>query len=324
MNVLESIAPVVLDSQYVSIDRRKIKEIAANYNLRINPCIGHWINHSPLFKDHLTDEQLTAFLFVFNAISFSYWCEKDAEKWAVEHQGHFYSRGTWSMIAALQRALQNGVLILDSNYLLQLETKDLGYILAGNITIPLLEERASILREVGQNISIKYNGSFLGVVNKKSQSNSDALSDDALSLVDRIVHEFPSFNDVSVYKGREVQFQKRAQLLVSDLSYQFKDKIKNAQRLTACADYILPMVLRYWGILKYVPELARKIDTQQEIQKDSPEEIEIRANTIWAVELIKKELNDKVTSMHVNDFLWLAGDSIPASEQYHRTRTTAY
>ena len=57
--------------------------------------------------------------------------------------------------------------------------------------------------------------------------------------------------------------------------------------------------------------------------KDSEEEVEIRANTIWANELIKKELKKKIpniNSIHVNDHLWLLGQCKP----YHLTRTTAY
>ena len=58
------------------------------------------------------------------------------------------------------------------------------------------------------------------------------------------------------------------------------------------------------------------------------EEIEIRANTIWTVELIKQEVKKRIPaieSIHINDYLWLLGVSIPPSEKpYHRTLTTAY
>ena len=58
------------------------------------------------------------------------------------------------------------------------------------------------------------------------------------------------------------------------------------------------------------------------------EEVEIRANTIWANEFIKEELKKKIpniSSIHVNDHLWLLGQSkIIRSKPYHLTRTTAY
>jgi hypothetical protein len=293
----------VQQSQHVSIDPDKIKPFAKNFPTSINS----WMNYSPFQLKSLPPEQAAAFLFVFNAISFSYWGQP---KWSIDNN----QRGTWSMITALQRASQQGIPILDSNYLSQLETKDLGAILVGNTTIPLLEERASILRQVGETISTKYHHSFLEAIHQE----------DASYLVGTIVNDFPSFNDVSTYQQREIKFYKRAQLLVSDLSNQFPNKIKDADKLTACADYILPMVLRYYGILKYSRELANKVDTEQPLLSGSAEEVEIRANTLWTVELLKQESNHKFTSMQINDLLWIAGDKVPETEAYHLTRTTAY
>lgn len=150
---------------------------------------------------------------------------------------------------------------------------------------------------------------------------------DAQELADRIIRDFPSFYDASQYNGYEVAFHKRAQLLAADLANLFG--FRGTETLTACADYILPLVLRYKGILEYAPELAQKVDNGVEILKDSREEIEIRASTLRAVELIKQRMktNGKkrnITSMQLNDYLWLAGDEVPKEQQYHLTRTTAY
>ena len=113
-----------------------------------------------------------------------------------------------------------------------------------------------------------------------------------------IVENFPSFEDSSIYKGRRVYFYKRAQLLISDIFQAFDGhkfgKLRNITELTACADYKLPFVLRRLGIFSYSYYLTDKIDNQIQIDKDSEEEIEIRANTIWVVELIKQKLKKKI------------------------------
>lgn len=77
---------------------------------------------------------------------------------------------------------------------------------------------------------------------------------DALKLLEIIVQDFPSFRDISLYKGKEIYFYKRAQLLVSDLCQMLSKRStpsKNVDQLTACADYKLPQILRRFGIFEY-------------------------------------------------------------------------
>lgn len=65
-----------------------------------------------------------------------------------------------------------------------------------------------------------------------------------------------------------------------------------------------------------------------ELIHDSDEEIEIRAHTIWAVELITQEARKRIPglmSIEVGDYLWQATQKkYPDDKPYHRTRTTAY
>lgn len=100
------------------------------------------------------------------------------------------------------------------------------------------------------------------------------------------------------------------------------------KNLTACADYKLPWILRKLGILSYSESLAREVDTKVEIPHGSEEEVEIRAGTIWANELIKQKLKKripKIDSIHINDHLWLLSQArLPNDKSYHLTRTTAY
>ncbi len=311
VNIIESLESVLEQSTWVHINPDKVRNFAVNLGEKKSE---HWTQYSPLASMRLDLREKAAFLFVFNAISFSYWGNP---KWTIENEGQTYNRGTWSMIAAIQRAREENIPVLDSAYLANISVAELGYILRGNVEIPLLKERAAILREVGSVVTQNYGGDFIQVITSKKNS--------ALYLVDKLVEEFPSFNDLSQYAGEPVYFHKRAQLLVSDLNYSLKLGLRDTHRLTACADYILPLVLRYHEVIEYDSNLAFKVDHQIEIPKNSKEEIEIRAGTIMAVEKIKEALHQSdLTSMQLNDYLWIAGDRVPSTQSYHLTRTTAY
>jgi hypothetical protein len=60
----------------------------------------------------------------------------------------------------------------------------------------------------------------------------------------------------------------------------------------------------------------------------SPEEVEIRANTIWAVELIRKELallRKGLRAFEVDWILWnMSQDPAFKTKPYHRTVTIFY
>jgi hypothetical protein len=147
-------------------------------------------------------------------------------------------------------------------------------------------------------------------------------------LLEYIVSNFSSFNDVSVYKGKKVHFYKRASLLVNDLyelSSTIKNNIKSLEKLLGCADYGIPRTLRRFGILEYSSDLASKIDNKELIPHDSNYEIEIRANMLYALELIKEELlkrNIKIHTINLDNIIWLSGRG--THEAHHLTETIFY
>ena len=147
------------------------------------------------------------------------------------------------------------------------------------------EDRFKILQEVFFNINDRFEGKVSNLIHEAKN--------DAQKLLKLIVQNFPSFSDISKYKGKDIFFYKRAQLFAADIYRIFKKNrfffLKNIDQVTAFADYKLPQILRSLKIIKYSQSLADIIDNKIELVKNSPEEIEIRANTIWAVELIKEK-----------------------------------
>ena len=187
----------------------------------------------------------------------------------------------------------------------------------------LMELFASALNDLGAFLIERYDGSFLALIDDAHQS--------AEALV-AILGEMPVFHDVSEYHGVDVPFYKRAQITSLDLANAFDHagpgRFDDLDRLTMFADNLVPHVLRVEGVLRYEPELAARIEAEELIAPGTPEEIEIRACGVHAVELIRAALAARghaVTSAQIDTYLWNAG----AADRYkaiprHRTRTVCY
>ena len=129
------------------------------------------------------------------------------EKFQVEYAGEHWSDSD-AEFACIKRALDNGVPFLDGNYLARITRAELNKVFEGNIQMPMLDEKLEVLHQVGKVLAEKYNGRFHTFVN----SCSPKLYDNGNGLIDRLVTEFPRFNDVSMLDGHEIKFYKLAQL----------------------------------------------------------------------------------------------------------------
>ena len=79
-------------------------------------------------------------------------------------------------------------------------------------------------------------------------------------------------------------------------------------------------------IFEYSKELANKIDNFIIIPEGSDEEVEIRANTVYASDLLCKEVNkhrkDRIIPANIDEYLWLEGKK--SKKPRHFTRTIFY
>jgi len=133
-----------------------------------------------------------------------------------------------------------------------------------------------------------------------------------------------TWHDVSPHPTGDVPFFKRAQIAAADLA--LAGLIPNAglERLTLFADNLVPHVLRIDGVLHFAPGLVARIDREALIEHDSPEEVEIRACALRAVELLV-QAHGNTTATAVDNALWHRG-AAPRYKAHprHRARTTAY
>ena len=122
-----------------------------------------------------------------------------------------------------------------------MKKKELAGLLRRNVEIPLLEDRLRILQCLRKTVVCEYGADFSKIIGTASVPQ----------LPGRLLNSFPFFRDAASYGGRAVPFNKRAQLLVSDVNrFHGVVKLDGVDELTACADYKLPQVLRGHGILE--------------------------------------------------------------------------
>jgi hypothetical protein len=171
------------------------------------------------------------------------------------------------------------------------------------------------LNDLGGHVKDEFGGKFSGPV--------DAGGGSAVSFVERLAG-WESFADTSAYEGAEVPFLKRAQIAAADLSEVGVVKFRDLERLTMFADNLVPHVLRLDGVLQFDSQLVDRIERGELIEYGSPEEVEIRACALHAVELIVYERPESRAS-EVDRLLWHRGQAprYKASPR-HRCRCTAY
>lgn len=322
LGVLTSTYPVVEQGELVWIDTERVERL-----------VDQWMVQSkagritaPAWYDayHFFDgsERTVNWILVLDALNFCFWAERSQPRWTVEYRGETLN-GYLAEAAALTRAVEERIPLWDAQYLSEMSESDLAHIFRGQQRIPLFEQRLYNVREVGRVLLECYAGQFVHAIEQAGY--------DAVRLALLLARQFSSFHDVALYRQKEVRFLKRAQICAADLYGAFAGKSWGAltamDRLTAFADYKLPQVLRHAGVLEYAPSLAERVDDWELLEAGSEEEVEIRAATVWACELLRRGMAKRgslLTAAEIDLRLWLMGQQAPEMKPYHRTRTIFY
>jgi len=328
---LRSACAAVADrAEHVSIDRDAIPRYAMSLSLEEPP-------PAPDPRAHLlsgTRAELAAFWLTLDAINFgSGWfptLRKRAGRSgyftiAIGVRERFAARGPWSAGELSQ---------LDAGAVARVLRQDPGH--------ELMEGFARSLRDLGRRVAQECEGRFEAVVETPGQpavaaatgqpavaasgdrgATARAADTSAVALATRL-GGWECFADTSTYGRISVPFLKRAQLAAADLARAGAAELRDRHRLTMFADNLVPHVLRLDGVLRFEDGLVRRIDRGELIEHGSPEEIEIRACALHAVELIVAHRPGSAAA-DVDQLLWhRGGQERYKSSRRHRSRCTAY
>ncbi|XP_024401979.1 uncharacterized protein [Physcomitrium patens] len=306
--VRSSCSWVADNASHVSIDPAGIEKLVDHIGGKLPPIKWdfegiHYFDNGPLTAQYML---------VLDALNFCFWPDDDLQ---YDH-----------LAAGLADALKADPTVFDAHRLKKITGAALRDLLQWPRPLPLEDERVRLLHEVGTELERSFHGKAVNLVTAANGS--------AVALVDLVTKHFPGFRDHSVYKGHQVFLYKRAQIFVADLWGAFKGKgigeFRDISSITMFADYVVPAVLRHWGILTCSQALVKMVDSLQELPSGSEEEVELRACTITAVERLREYLaartGTEVLSVQVDWWLWSSGlpSAVEKVPPYHRTQTIYY
>jgi putative queuosine salvage protein len=253
-------------------------------------------------------EARTAFVLCLNAINFgSGW-------WPTIRKRPGQSGYTTVAAGLTERFRAAGA--WSAEQLTDLAAADIAAIIGPDSDHPLMADFAASLRDVGERVRADHGGSFAASV--------DAAGGSAVALAN-LLASWDSFADLSTYDERPVPFFKRAQLAAADLNRAGVAELCDEDRLTAFADNLVPHVLRLDGILRLEPSLERAIEAGELLVHGSPEEVELRACGVHAIELLSAATDRRLSPAQLDGLLWNRGrESRYKAVPRPRCRNTAY
>lgn len=296
-----------------------------------------WKQHD--LHPKIASEKTIDWIFMIDLLNFSFWSDSDGgERFAVLYKGKKYV-GYWSLCAVINRAIEEGVPITTPSFYSSesnISDQDIRHIFRSSTQeeIPLLSERIKCIREAGRILMERFDGSFVNCVKKSNKS--------CMKLLNMIVENFNSFKDEALFNGEKVFFYKRAQILIADIWACFDGKglgeFHDIDEITMFADYRVPQALHYLGIISYSDNFLKMLESSTLLPNGSKLEVEIRGCSIWAVELLKRAIKEKIDRDKAHEeipilngiildfFIWdFATENIEKLNiPFHRTRSIYY
>lgn len=282
-------------SEIVAIDEDKIKNLVFSDNDK-NILAS---NEIEALQNKSLQESI-AFLLGLNSINYQFW-SVEPEVGFVRYQNNG-KVGAIAMFEGFEKfysALQNGEVSLDKLSLNDIDT----YWGA----IPEPEQRVQILKESCSLVGIT---PAVDLIINHIENRKMLDIETAAQLVNILPQSY------------EDPYFKKIQLALYEIAHcaQLKGYPETECDITVAADYQIPKVLEGMGVLKYSPDLIKKIEAGILIKSDSVEEKAIRAATILACEKISKQHSISIPALDRQ--LWLSRNKF--STKFHLTKTPKY
>jgi len=313
--VLSSVSKVIPQLSCLEIDIEKLHEVAINLSKE-----DFGINYEG--NPNIVPEEYIRKTMLINTLNFVFTDFLTSVKYKIENLSD-----TDAMVYQIDKALLEGAPLTQGHYMRDMNLKEFKRIFTGNIEMPMADEKVEILNNVGDTLVTKYSGDWINFIDDGPKK----LYDNGVGLVERLVRDFKRFDDHSIFENEKVYFLKLAQLAFWGIHRELSKRhfyIEDMENMTAFADYIIPVALESFGIVKYSSGLKEKIDSGILIDRDSIEEIEIRSTSIYVTakltELINNYKNEeeKIIIPQLDFKLWT--DFHADERPHHLTKTIMY
>jgi hypothetical protein len=313
--VLSSVSKVIPKLSCMEINIEKLHELAINLSQE-----DFGINYEG--NPNIVPEEYIRKTMLINTLNFVFTDFLTSVKYKIENLSD-----TDAMVYQIDKALLEGAPLTQGHYMRDMNLKEFKRIFTGNIEMPMADEKVEILNNVGDTLVTKYSGDWINFIDDGPKK----LYDNGEGLVERLVRDFKRFDDHSIFENEKVYFLKLAQLAFWGIHRELSKRhfyIEDMENMTAFADYIIPVALESFGIVKYSSGLKEKIDSGILIDRDSIEEIEIRSTSIYVTakltELINNYKNEeeKIIIPQLDFKLWT--DFHADERPHHLTKTIMY
>ena len=313
--VLSSVSKVIPQLSCLEIDIEKLHEAAINLSKK-----DFGINYEG--NPNIVPVEYIRKTMLINTLNFVFTDFSTSVKYKIENLSD-----TDAMVYQIDKALLEGAPLTQGHYMRDMDLQEFKRIFTGNIEMPMADEKVKILNNVGDTLVTKYGGDWINFIDDGPKK----LYDNGEGLVERLIRDFKRFDDYSIFENEKVYFLKLAQLAFWGIHRELSKiyfHIEDMENMTAFADYIIPVALESFGIVKYSSELKEKINSGILIDRDSIEEIEIRSTSIYVTakltELINKYKNEeeKIIIPQLDFKLWT--DFHADERPHHLTKTIMY
>lgn len=250
------------------------------------------------------------------------WPPEDEQVWHTELDGDWLDDAP-GIFAVFTKRLRAGGLSLEA--IAGLSDDEGAEWFAGKGVLQLIPERVELLRQVAKTLLDRWDGSAANLV--------EAAQRDGHRIADLLSETVPGYQDRPHTEAGVLPFDKLSHLAAAVMAAGVgwsSAGFTGYDDFPVYPDYMLPRVLRHFGILTYSPELAEAIDTRQQVAADSLAEHAIRWATVYAGAALRSRLaaqGNSVAAPALDYRLWseaVLGPDAANFGEHHRTLTMRY
>jgi hypothetical protein len=317
-DMADAVADLVQNSQHVRINEPRLKElgrrVAAHLQAKSDEDLaGNIVD--PAEAPTLNDRDTLQYFLMRRSQSFVIWRwtgdpAQPVEAFDCHVNGKLYT-GERAVNACIMRALNDGVPLLDPEYLERMTLAELEDVYRDDVTHEVtyqrLDWRLEKLHEIGRVLREEYGGHMANLL---TAADGRLFREDGQGSIQALVSRFPkSYGDYPFAKLAVTLMyalhSRRTAAIESTDEYLQLTRIDDPENSFGPTDYYIPMFLIRWGVFEISPQFAEHLRNRTEIAQGSALEMEYRAATLTVFDRIVEQTGTPLTLLDTE--FWYQG-----------------